>query len=339
MRIGLLGSPSDPHILSIGRAIAELGAEPVVIDTTTFDEARSYAIAETTLSYQGDTLEDVEVFFLRNILAPVPYVYAEDGHYRLYEDWYQGYMENREKHAFLLGWLMGLVAQGKRVINPPHLGVDTVKPYQLLRLKQAGLPTPRTLVTNDADAVREFMGLVGPIVTKPVYGGAYCERVDEAVLARLPLLASAPAIFQEEIRGADLRVTAVPGEILSAVEIANEGVDYRAGDAYGRRESYTPVQLPPRVAELCFKAMDVSDLGFTGIDLKRVSADEYVIIELNYSPVFEGIERITGHPISRGLARYLIQCAGGAAPETAEKRLPRAQRSFFRFEAPRPGGL
>ncbi|MOA63495.1 hypothetical protein D3C78_1892440 [compost metagenome] len=81
------------------------------------------------------------------------------------------------------------------------------------------------------------------------------------------------------------------------------------------------------MADLCFKAMAVSELGFSGIDLKRVGPDRYVIIELNYSPVFVGIEALTGHPISAGLAEYLIQCAQPGS----------ARRGFFHFEAPRPG--
>lgn len=343
MRIGLLGSPQDPHLQSVGAALVRLGAEPLFIDTTTFDTARRYAFAETTLSYEGETLDDVNAFWLRNVLSPVPYVYADDGRYRLYDDWHQDYMENREKHAFLLGFLLALQAQGKVLVNPAELGVDTVKPYQLFRLKQAGLPTPRTLITNDADAVREFMAIVGPVVCKPVYGGAHCERVEGAVLDRLPLIAGAPAIFQEEVKGADVRVTAVPGQILSAVEIASDGVDYRAGARYGEAGTYTPVELPPQVAAMCFKAMEVSGLGFTGIDLKRTAAGDYVFIELNYSPVFSGIEQITGHPISEGLARYLIGCAAGvggdrpASAAAAPVSAPR--RGFFLFEGPRPGAV
>lgn len=343
MRIGLLGSPQDPHLQSVGAALARLGAEPLMLDTTAFDTARRYAFAETTLSYQGETLDDVNAFWLRNVLSPVPYVYEDDGRYRLYDDWHQDYMENREKHAFWLGFLLALQAQGKVLVNPAELGVDTVKPYQLFRLKQAGLPTPRTLITNDADAVREFMAIVGPVVCKPVYGGAHCERVAGEVLERLPLIASAPAIFQEEIKGADLRVTAVPGQILSAVEIANDGVDYRAGARYGQAGTYAPVELPPQVAAMCFRAMEVSGLGFSGIDLKRTAEGEYVFIELNYSPVFSGIEQITGHPISEGLARYLIACAagvGGDRPVSASVRpVAAARRGFFQFEGPRPGAV
>lgn len=340
MRIGLLGSPQDPHLQSVGSALERLGAEPLLIDTTTFDTARAYAFAETTLSYAGETLDDVNAFWLRNVLSPVPYVYAEDGRYRLYDDWHQDYMENREKHAFLLGFLLALQAQGKVLVNPADQGVDTVKPYQLFRLKQAGLPTPRTLVTNDVDAVREFMAIVGPVVCKPVYGGAHCERVEGPVLDRLPLIARSPAIFQEEIKGVDVRVTAVADQILSVVEIASEGVDYRAGVAYGQAGTYTPVELPAHVRAMCFKAMEVSGLGFSGIDLKRTARGEYVIIELNYSPVFYGIEQVTGHPISEGLARYLIACAAGVggdrSPLSTAPALPVAPRGFFQFEGPQP---
>ncbi len=75
---------------------------------------------------------------------------------------------------FLLAWLLGLVALGKPVVNPPHLAtISLLKPYQLLRLKQLGFPTPRTLVTNDPAEAEAFVAAVGRAVAKPVLGGAF----------------------------------------------------------------------------------------------------------------------------------------------------------------------
>lgn len=344
MRIGLIGQAQEPHCLSVQEALASMGVEGFLIDASTFDETRRFGFREATVTYQGDPLDDVGAFFLRSILSPVPEVYVEGGAYHLYEDWHQSYMLSREKHGFLLAWMLALLDQGKPIINPPHLGtVSLLKPFQMFRLKHQGFPTPRTLVTNDPAEARSFVEQVGKAVCKPVLGGAFCERVTEEVLHRLPLIAGSPVIFQEEVEGPDIRVTAVPGRVLSAVSIESDQVDFRATDAYEvGAEVYTPVTLSREVSELCFRAMEATGLGFSGIDLKRTASGGYVILELNFSPAFLAIERKTGHAISEGLAEYLCHCARPSERQARVEPAPAARReAFFHYgvpvPSPRPG--
>lgn len=344
-RIGLIGHAHEPHCLRVKAALESMGAEGLLIDASTFDAERRFGFRETSVLYNGEALDDINAFYLRSILSPVPNVYVEGDEYRLYEDWHQTYMLAREKHGFLLSWLLALLEQGKTVVNPPHLGtVSLLKPFQMFRLKQLGFPTPRTLVTNDPDEARAFLATVGRVVCKPVIGGAFCERVTAETLARLELIRQSPVIFQEEVAGPDIRVTAVPGRVLSAVEIESDAVDFRATEAYGRgQEQYVAVTLPPEVEELCFQAMEATGLAFSGIDLKRTGPDSYVILELNFSPAFLAIEARTGHPISEGLARYLLHCAEPSeasvtVPVTRPEQRPRRE-TFFHYGLPKPSEM
>lgn len=355
VRIGLIGQPGEPHCLAVAAALAALGHEGVLIDASTFDADRRFEFDGTRILYNGEDMASFGAFYLRSILSPVPNVYVEDDRFKLYDDWHQSYMLAREKHGFLLSWLAGLVESGKPVINPPQLGtVSLLKPYQLLRLERLGFPVPRTLVTNDPGRAREFVTSVGRAIAKPVLGGAFAEEMAPEALARLELIRQSPVMFQQLVEGPDIRVTAAGGHVLSAVEVESDKLDFRATDAYERgEERLTPVELPPWVHEMCKQAMEASGLGFTAIDLKRRSPDEYVILELNFSPAFLWVERKTGHPISEGLARYLVYCgdqAAGvgespppeeAAEQLAERVVPRSQglQTFFDYGVPRPSAV
>lgn len=338
MRIGLLGPPGEPHCQSVKEALAALGAEGFLVDTSAFDAQRRFSFRGTDLAYGGESLAGVHAFYLRSLLSPVPEVYVEEGRYKLYADWHQSYMAAREQHGFLLAWLMALLDQGKAMVNPPHLGtISLLKPYQLFRLEQLGFPVPRTIVTNDPAEARAFVQGVGDAVCKPAIGGAFCEAVTDEVLARLQAITRSPVIFQERLMGPDIRVTAVPGRVLSAVEVESDQLDFRATAAYeAGEEVYTPVRLPEAVEAMCFAAMEASGLGFSGIDLKRVGPEAYVILELNFSPAFLAIELKTGHPVSEGLASYLLHCAERVAAQAGP--VPDRDGPFFRFAAPEPSG-
>ncbi len=315
MRIGLIGQAGEPHCASVAAALAAIGAEGMLIDASTFDAQRRFEFDGTRVLYNGEDMAEFGAFYLRSVLSPVPNVFVEDDRFKLYDDWHQSYMLAREKHGFLLSWLLGLMEMGKPVVNPPHMGtVSLLKPFQLQRLARWGFPVPRTLVTNDPAKAADFVATVGRAIAKPVLGGAFAQEVTAEVLARLDLIRQSPVIFQELVAGPDIRITAVGGQILSAVEVESDKLDFRETDAYEKGEvGLTPVELPGRVQEMCLRAMDASGLAFTALDLKRRGPDDYVILELNFSPAFLWVERKTGQPISEGLARYLVFCAEHAA--------------------------
>src|SRR6185503_2463135 len=71
----------------------------------------------------------------------------------------------RESRAALRGWLSAL--EGVRWVNPlAATEAAENKPRQLRIARALGLRIPRTLVTNDPDAVRAFREEVGPLVAK-----------------------------------------------------------------------------------------------------------------------------------------------------------------------------
>jgi glutathione synthase/RimK-type ligase-like ATP-grasp enzyme len=213
-------------------------------------------------------------------------------------------MGERERQSLLASWLRSATLEGKRVINPiESFDLHYLKPYQLALLRKNSIPVPASLVTNDSRELKEFKEKIGELVYKPVAGGAGCKLMTEKdwTEERLQLLRNAPVLFQEYIKGENIRVYVIDDEIVSSGIVHTQEVDYR-----GHEEAIEKIKLPKDIENMCIKAMRICGMKFTGIDLKRKPNKESVLIECNPSPMFVGFQEATGDPIDERLADCLI---------------------------------
>lgn len=195
-------------------------------------------------------------------------------------------------------WLKILHDRGVTIINPP---VDTSKYYQLFRLIDAQIPIPQTCITNSYYELQNFVSKVGQVVFKPLTGGYYCREVNHSVLEFLRDTPSEPIIFQEYIKGLDIRVYLLNGEVISShiLENNNDYLDYRQNPAFSTSEyQYTPINLPDYVIKFCANAANILGLHFTGIDLKLDEKGNYYLIECNSRPVYMDAEMKLKAPIT-----------------------------------------
>ena len=179
------------------------------------------------------------------------------------------------------------------------------KGYQLNLMAKNGIRVPRTLITSDASSVRDFYEVnQQAIIVKPVRGGASTQKVTDADLTeeKLALLNLSPVQFQELIEGVDIRVYGV-GNQLFAAEIQADTIDFRDDP----QAKIVPITLPVNIQEQCLQVMALCDLCFTGIDIRRTPAEDYVFIEANPSPMFTFFEQQSGYPISDALVNLLIK--------------------------------
>ena len=310
MRVGILGTDDDLQVQAVARALRELGAEEVLIRSDALDEGLPFSELDGRTLYRGLDVEDLEGFYLRSVPAAyAPYVEKDDD-LVLYEDWFERYMQERERSAFFIAWLLKLQDRGARLINPPHAASALqYKPFQLHALRQAGARVPRTLISNDPEAVRAFQSQVKDVIYKPVTGGAITRVLDEETLDSLESVRGSPVIFQQRIEGDDLRVMLAGEEIVSSVAIRTpeQHLDFRADPVYsGGEATYEEVRLPDEVKAMCRAAARKCGLAFAGIDIKRTAAGEWVFLELNSSPVYLDVELKLGHPISRAIAELVV---------------------------------
>lgn len=182
------------------------------------------------------------------------------------------------------------------------------KGYQLNLMAKNGIRVPKTIITNDASCVWDFYEAnQKALIVKPVRGGASTKKVTEAELTeeKLALLNYSPVQFQELIEGVDIRVYGV-GHQLFAAEIQAETIDFRDDP----QAKIVPITLPEVIQQHCLQVMQLCDLCFTGIDIRRTPEGEYVFIEANPSPMFTFFEQQSGYPISEALIALMLKGKG-----------------------------
>lgn len=310
MRVGIFGSPDDLQCQTISRALAERGADAVLIRDDALDHGQPLSIVDGRYVYEGRDLTDLTSFYLRSIPAPYAPRMERDGEIVLWDDWFERYMHQRERASFYVAWLLALQQRGCRLVNPPQAAsVLQYKPFQLHVLRSLGAQVPLTLISNDPVAVGVFHEEVKDVIFKPLMGGAITRALDDETIGDLPRVTASPVIFQQRVQGDDLRVMLVGDEIVSSVAIQTpvQHLDFRADPEYsGGHATYRPVALPKKVKDLCRKAARMCGLVFAGIDIKHVEgSDDWVFLELNSSPIYLDVELKLGHPISAAIAKLL----------------------------------
>lgn len=195
--------------------------------------------------------------------------------------------------------------------------------YRLRQLQVAGelgFELPATLVTNDPDALLDFAGEHGPLVTKqagiaPLPGRPdgspvlrYTEPLRPADLLAVEDIALCPLIVQAAVpKRVELRVTVVGDDVLSAA-IHSQDTHHSRHDWRRYDHAHTGIAahpLPDEVASRCRALTRALGLRYGAVDLILTPDDRYVFLEINPSGQYLWVELATGLPITQGLADLL----------------------------------
>ncbi len=197
-----------------------------------------------------------------------------------------------------------LEAFGARTVNDASaIRVCGNKWSTYLRLRQAGVPTPVTLLAPTPEAGRAAVEAVGyPAVIKPL-SASWGNRVSlitdryaaDAVLehcAALPSAVARTVIVQEAVRpgSPDIRGIVVDGVCVGA--ITRSSSDWRNNVARGA----TVEEHPPseEVHRLCVRAAAAVGAVVAGVDLVERADGSHTVLEVNSRVEFQGFERATG---------------------------------------------
>lgn len=204
-------------------------------------------------------------------------------------------------------------------MNPPTK--DEVAGRKMLQLRiaaETGLRIPRTLITSDPRAARDFIGSVG--LGRAVFKTFSCTHaiwretriIGKEEIDKLESVRLAPVIFQEYIPGiADLRVTIVGNQIFTASIYSastDYPVDFRMSLGQAKME---PTDLPSAVSDRLFLLMRKLGLVYGAVDMRQTLDDDYVFLEINTAGEFLFVEERTGQPITRAVADWLARPASG----------------------------
>jgi glutathione synthase/RimK-type ligase-like ATP-grasp enzyme len=297
----LAGSLADGPVACVLAALQRAGVEPVLVDFRTplldgWLYGRGSRVDATVVQSDG-----VEIG-----LADVHAVYARVLDHRRFAGYIALEPEARQgcdrAHEALAAFLeLG----GARVLNPAAaMASNRSKPYQIQLIRQLGFDVPATLVTNEPEAVREFLDRHRRVVFKSASAvRSIVRELDSAALARLSALRACPVQFQALVPGLDVRVHVV-GRAVFATACASTVVDYRYAGSEG---SLVPYDLPGELAERCVQLAQSLGLPVAGVDLKLRPDGGWTCFEVNPSPGFSWFEHSTGQPISDAIARLMLE--------------------------------
>ena len=208
-----------------------------------------------------------------------------------------------------------------RVDHVRHIRHAENKQLQLQVARELKLDTPRTVTTNDPNAVRDFVkSCEGGMVTKMLSSFVVRDDGQELVVFTNPMTAKdlddlaglrlCPVTFQEMIpKALELRVTVVGHRVMSA-SIASQASalathDWRR-DGLRMVNEWRPYQLPGEFEEKILRLMDYFGLNYGAIDIIVTPDGRHVFLELNPSGEFFWLERTPGLPISQAIADVLL---------------------------------
>ena len=178
------------------------------------------------------------------------------------------------------------------------------KAYQLNLMAKNNIRIPKTLITNDSQAMREFYEANNKLaIYKPVSGGAYTQKLtdDDFSCDKLAFLKYSPVQLQEYVDGVDIRVYAFKNQIFAA-KIKSNTLDFRED----LKAEIEPIELPTEVKNNCFEILKLMHLNYSGIDIRQKENGEFVFIEANPAPMFIYFEKMTKYPISETLIQGLL---------------------------------
>ncbi len=302
----------------VSQALARRGVRPIRFNTDLFpscvklsasagDERVAHLFTEA-----GEQISAAEVraVWVRKLWSP-----------RMSDDLDERYrsMCIGESAAALEGFLDALY--DARWVNDLERQRDAENKQRQLRLAaRAGLRAPRTLVTNDPAAARQFFAetegqtvakLLRPLTVSmdAVDNFVYTNRVREEDLVSVETLRHCPMVFQELIPKAyELRVACVAGEVfagaLDASGTSRGQTDWRRAAPEECR--WQRVQLPTEIASSLRLLMSELGLVFGAVDLICTPAGEHVFLEVNPGGEWGMLERDLGLPISEAIVEALL---------------------------------
>ncbi|CCI04792.1 MvdD family ATP-grasp ribosomal peptide maturase [Microcystis aeruginosa] len=198
------------------------------------------------------------------------------------------------------------------------------KQLQLQVARELGLLTPRTLTSNNPEAVKQFAQEFKEqgIVTKMLSSFAiYGEQGEELVVFTNPVtdddlenmegLRFCPMTFQENIpKALELRTTIVGHHVFTAAVNSQsvEGATYdwrKEGRAL--KDAWKPYDLPEDVEKKLRQLMAHFGLNYGAIDIIVTPDGRHVFLEVNPVGEFFWLELMPPHfPISEAIAKILL---------------------------------
>jgi RimK family alpha-L-glutamate ligase len=286
VKIGIVSSQRGYHVLALEDALREQGAVPAFFP---IHRLAGWIGASPALQARGERIEDCAAVLVRTI--PIG---------------------SLEQIIFRMDALHRLENLGVRVINSASAIERTVdKYYTSFLLADAGIRTPRTLVTEDFDTALAAFREMGDMILKPLFGsegkGMVHVTDEETAYRVLRAWELNRYIFylQEYIRHFEEDIRAfVVGDRVAAAMI-RRGTGWKTN--YSQGAWVEPTKLSPEMESLAVQAAKMIQLDYAGVDLMRAEDGTIFVIEINSIPGWRGLQKTTTHSIARRIVDHVLR--------------------------------
>jgi RimK family alpha-L-glutamate ligase len=216
-----------------------------------------------------------------------------------------------EQIIFRVDALHWIEDRGIPVVNSPRAIERTVnKFYTTALLREAGLPTPETVVCESIDSAMTAVRAMGDVVIKPIFGslGHGMVRVSDPDVAIrvVRALEQTRAVFyvQRAIDhgGRDVRAFVVGGRVIGAIERHAPEGDWRTNVARGA--SARAFELPAPWEQLALRAAAAVGADYAGVDLLPSRDGDVFVLEVNGIPGWEGLQTATGLDVAGAIVDH-----------------------------------
>jgi len=204
-----------------------------------------------------------------------------------------------EQIVFRMDLLEQLRKSGTLVLNSPRCIEAAVDKYlSLAKLSAAGVPVPRTFVSQDLEtALNQFTKLGSCAVLKPIFGsmGFGIKKIESEQQARQAfseLIEKGNVIYQQEFvqhDGFDIRLLVIGDHVLGMKRINSESWITNIAQG-GIGEPYQPTRSQ---RELAIKSARTVGAHFAGVDLiYETDSNRELVLEVNAVPGWRAISRV-----------------------------------------------
>jgi hypothetical protein len=194
------------------------------------------------------------------------------------------------------------------------------KELQLRRAHHYGLQLPRTLVSNDAQQVREFFSAQGEQLIAKMQSSfaiirngeelvVFTTKLDRDHLEELDRLCYCPMIFQELLpKKLDIRATVVGKRVFTAAidsqKAERTSVDWRR-EGHATLDDWFAFQLPPQTESSLLALVEDFGLNYAAADFVLTADDRLVFLEINAGGEWLWLRSHHNLPIDLALAEVL----------------------------------
>ena len=312
-------SKDNDCIRMVSEAIKKRGGQPVRFDTDFYPGEVGLSLHDNNGNWEN-TVHTPEGSFNISEFESIWYRRIRIGqnlHNVLEEKFLQPSI-NESRLSFF-----GMLASCNVFQLDPFLKVrnSEIKQLQLQVAHSLGLKVPKTLISNNSDAVKKFFhacknGMISKMMASfAIYEDGkenvvFTNLMNEKDLAEMDGLKYCPMTFQEIIpKKLELRITVV-GEQVFTASIDSQKQEAAKSDWRKKgiefMNDWKKFDLPKDIEKKLLALMDYFGLNYGAIDMILTPNDELYFLEVNPVGEFFWLELKPGFPVSSALADVLM---------------------------------